>query len=175
MARHLRLAPVPPAETSSSRLSPIRVVVADNHQLMRRSLALLLEQEPGLEILGEADALSSAIEHVLEDHPDVLVLDLGMPGGSSFETIADMRRGAPGTQIVALTMNDDTVFARRALEAGALGFVLKQRADQELPMAVFAAARGETYVSPGVAARLAAPYPRPVEDQSLTAKSSRGG
>ena len=100
---------------------------------MRRSLSLLLEHDRGLSLVAEAPDLRSAVAQVLKEQPDVLVLDLGMPDGSSLRAIGDLRRRAPGTQIVALSMNDDPSFARGALTAGALGFVLKQLADEELP------------------------------------------
>jgi len=150
----LRLAPAPPEEAREiSAQRPIRVVLADDHAFMRRGLRLLLEGEDGLEVIAEAEDLRSATEHVHRDRPAVLVLDLRMPGGSGIETISHLRAEVPGTQIVALTMEADRRFAQKALHSGALGFVLKDLADSELPVAIRAAARGEEYVSPRVAVR----------------------
>ena len=156
MAAHLHLAPAL-SETgtdASAAPSPIRVVLADDHALMLRSLRLLFEGEKDVDVIAEAGDLASAVRHVHGLSPHVLVLDLRLPGGSGIEMISKLREEAPGTQIVILTMKDNPVFADHALTSGALGFVLKERADDELPQAVRAAARREEYVSPRVAARL---------------------
>jgi two-component system, NarL family, response regulator NreC len=168
MSVHLRLAPSPAGTASVVfAASTIRVVLADDHALMRRSLRLLLDGEEGIEVIAEADELASAVRHVHDHQPRVLVLDLRMPGGSSVETIGKLRERVPDTQIVVLTMEDNPVFAQRALASGALGFVLKELADSELPQAVRAAASGEEYVSPRVAARLDA-LRRSLTDDELT-------
>ena len=135
---------------------PIRVVLADSHALMRRSLRLLLDREDDVEVVGEADDLASVVRHVESDRPQVLLLDLSMPGGSSVETIGRLRERAPATQVVALTMEDDPVFAQRALAAGAVGFVMTERSDAELLQAIRTAARGEEYISPQMTTRLEA-------------------
>ncbi|MGA2321804.1 MAG: response regulator transcription factor [Solirubrobacteraceae bacterium] len=105
-------------------------------------------------MIAEAGDLSSVVRHVHGHQPDVLVLDLGMSDGSSIETIGWLRGRVRDTQIVVLTMDEDPVLAQRALSAGAGGFVLKDRADTELPEAVRAAARREEYISSRVATRL---------------------
>jgi DNA-binding NarL/FixJ family response regulator len=103
----------------------------------------LIDGEFDMEIVAEANDLTS-LEREVSDRPaDVLILDLEVPGGLSMEAIDNCRRRAPATQIVAATMHDNPAFAQRALAAGALGFVMKERADEELPAAVRAAARGE--------------------------------
>jgi two-component system response regulator NreC len=159
MATRLKLAPDPARAPSKKSAKPaaqpaISIILADDHELMRRSLRLLLDSEVDLEVIAEADELPLAVRHVKGHRPHVLVLDLSMPGGSSIETITSLREGVPETQVVVLTMEENPAFARRALKAGALGYVLKALADEELPAAVRAAARGEEYVSPTVAARL---------------------
>jgi two-component system response regulator NreC len=157
MVAHLHLAPSPPGiESVAYAASPIRVVLADDHSLMRRGLRLLLDGEEGVEVIAEAVDLASAVRLVHSRRPHVLVLDLSMPDGSSIETIGKLRERMSDTQIVVLTMEDSPVFAQRALAAGALGFVLKDLADSELPQAVRAASRGEQYTSPRVTARLEA-------------------
>jgi len=133
---------------------PIRVVLADDHALVRRSLRLLLDCEEDVDVVAEAESVGSVVRHVHGHSPHVLVLDLQMPGGSSIETIRQLRRRAPETEIVVLTMERSPAFAQRAIDTGAVGFVLKDRADIELPEAVRRAARGEEYVSPEVAAGL---------------------
>jgi len=155
MAAHLRLAPSPPGTGSIVSVeSPIRVILADDHSLMRRGLRLLLDGEEDVEVIAEAVDLASVVRLVHSRQPHVLVLDLSMPDGSSIETIGKLRERVPDTQIVVLTMDDSPVFAQHSLAAGALGFVLKDLADSDLPQAVRAAARGEEYVSPRVAPRL---------------------
>ncbi len=164
MAAHLHLAPSPPAdESGQTESAPIRVVLADDHGLMRRSLRLLLDHDERFEVIAMTQDLRSTVLEVREERPRVLVLDLGMPDGSSFHTIVELRERAPDTEIVALSMNDNVAFARGALDAGALGFVLKEHADEELPRAVCAAARSEQFISPRVAARLTSPL-APVSD-----------
>ena len=143
----------PPAPPDSAAL-PIRVVLAASHALMRRSLRLLLDREQEVEVVGEAGDLASVVRQVEGDRPQVLLLDLSMPGGSSVEAIGQLRERVPATQVVALTMEDDPVFAQRAFAAGAVGFVMTERSDAELLQAIRSAARGEEYVSPQMATRL---------------------
>jgi len=157
MAAHLRLAPsVSDPDLDSSTRSPIRVLLADDHALMRRSLRLLLEAEDGIDVIAEAEDLALTVHHVDGSGPHVLVLDLHLPGGSSIETIGELRERALDTSIVVLTMEENPALAQRVLASGATGFVVKDRADSELPEAVRAAARGEEYVSPRIAPRLEA-------------------
>lgn len=133
---------------------PISVLLADDHALMRRTLRLLLEGEEDVEVIAEAGDLATVLEHVNGDRPQVLVIDLDTPGGSSAQTIGRLRMRSPETQIVVLTMEESPVFAQQVLAAGAVGFVAKDQADNELAGAVRAVARGELYVSPRVAGRL---------------------
>jgi len=150
---HLHLAPSPTeTDPNPSMPSPVRVVLADDHALMRRSLRLVLDGEEGVRVIAEAEDMAAAVRHVHDHKPHVLVLDLRMPGGSSIEMIGELRERAPDTQVVVMTMEGNPLFARHALATGALGFVLKDRADSELAQAVRAAARGEEYVTPHAAA-----------------------
>jgi len=137
----------------------ITVVLADDHGVVRSGLRLLLDQA-GMEVLAEAADAESALRTVLGYKPRVLVLDLNMPGElSSLEAIPRVGDASPGTRVVVLTMQEDPGFAREALRAGALGYVLKEAADEELVEAVRRAAAGETYLNPklGVALATAAP------------------
>ena len=153
----LRLAPTPKAaEGPLGESTPISVVLADDHALMRRSLRMVLDGDATIEVVAEADDLAAVERHVHGHQPRVLVLDLGMPDGSGLPAIGNLRRGAPDTQIVVITMEDNPGFAQRALAAGATGFVLKDHAEEELAGAVRMAARGESFVTPRVASRLAA-------------------
>ncbi len=157
MAANLRLAPaLGDATLVSSASLPVRVVLADDHALMRRSLRGLLDGEEGVEVVGEAEDLVSVEREVRLHQPHVLVLDLGMhdDGSSAIGSISRLHECGPRTMIVGLRMQDDPVFAQHALEAGAVGFVSKDLADAELVQAIRAAVRGEQFVSPRVAARL---------------------
>ena len=149
-------APSPAVTAPVASALPIRVVLADSHAPMRRSLRTLLDGEDDVEVIAEAGDLASVVRHVEGDRPQVLLLDLSMPGGSSVEAIGQLRERVPETQIVALTMEDDPVFAQRAFAAGAVGFVMTELSDAELPQAVRAAARGEEYISPQMTTRLEA-------------------
>jgi two-component system response regulator NreC len=156
MLPFLRLAPVPNSKPSATEGEPISIVLADDHAAMRQSLRMLLDGETDLVVLAETDSLTSVAEQVRTHHPDVLVLDLGMPDhGSGIEALTRLTREARGTFIVVLTMNDDPAFARRVLDNGAIGIVLKELADADLPEAVRNAFRGKRYVSPFLAAKLA--------------------
>lgn len=159
MATHLRLASSATTEAKQQATQPssspaIKVILADDHDLMRRSLRLLLDGEADLEVIAEADELPLVVRHVQGHRPHVLVLDLNLSGVSSIEAISGLREGAPETQVVVVSMEENPLFAQRALNAGALGYVLKSSADDELAEAVRAAARGEEFLSPSVAARL---------------------
>jgi two-component system, NarL family, response regulator NreC len=156
MASHLQLARSSDDPEPIVQDVPIRVVLADDHALVRRSLRLLLDSEHDVEVIAEADDVAAVTRHVQRHEPQVLILDLKMPGGSSIEAIGRLREQAPDTEIVVMTMEGDPIFARRAFAAGAVGFVAKDLAADELLQAVRAAARSEEFVSPRVAGGLAA-------------------
>jgi two-component system response regulator NreC len=134
----------------------IRVVLADDHAVMRRNLRRVLDAEAGIRVIAEGDDLATVMRHVVAQRPHVLVLDLSMRSGSSIEAIRRLREGVPATQIVVLKMEENAAFAQHAIDAGAIGFVLKDTADTELPEAVRLAARRQEYVSPRVAGQLLA-------------------
>jgi two-component system, NarL family, response regulator NreC len=145
-----------------SREQPITIVLADDHVVVRSALRMLLEAEPGFEVVAEAGDADSAARYVLGHKPTVLVLDLNMPGGSGLEAIPQIRERSPNTQIVVLTMQKEAAFAREAMRAGALGYILKDAADEELVRAVRMAAEGQTYLQPELGARMAA---EPVDER----------
>lgn len=134
----------------------IRVVLADKHAAMRRSLGLLLDGEADVQVVAEAGDLATVMREVRQHQPHVLVLDLGMCDGSSIEAIGRLRREAPGSEIVVLTMKEGPAFERRAIDAGAVRRVLKDRAGSELATAIRGAAHGEQHVSADVSADVGA-------------------
>jgi len=144
-----------PAEMAKSKGSTaVDVLLAVRHPLLSSSLRQLLDAEQDIEVIGEADDLGATLRGLDAELPHVLVVDLGMLGGSAGETIGKLRARAPESQVVLLTMDDSPLVAQHLLGCGARGFVLKDRADDELACAVRAAARGGEYLSPGVARRL---------------------
>ena len=135
----------------------VTVVVADDHHVVRAGLRLLLDAEIGMDVIGEAADADAALRTVLGYKPDVLVLDLNMPGAlTSIDAIPLVAERSPGTRVVVLTMQSDPAFARHALRAGAAGYVLKDSANAELVEAVRRAAAGGTYLAPRLGAALAA-------------------
>ncbi len=145
----------------SDQAEPITIVLADDHEVVRAGLRLLLDAEPGMQVVAEAGDVGQAERRVAAYHPDVLVLDVNMPGGSSLPSIAELRSSSPQTNIVVLTMRNEAEVAREALRSGATGFVLKEAAESELIQAVRLAAAGRTYLNPELGARLAAEQPAP--------------
>jgi two-component system response regulator NreC len=139
-------------------MDTVRIVLADDHAVVRAGLRLLLDAEEGLQVVAEASEADGARRMVAAHRPDVLVLDLNMPGSPSLAAIPEL---AAQTGVVVLTMQNDPAFAREALQAGARGYVLKEAADAELVQAVRAAASGGTYLNPALGARLAAAPPSP--------------
>jgi two-component system response regulator NreC len=134
----------------------LRLVLADDHEVVRHGLQLVLEGEPDFEVVGQVGDVPSIRRQVLKHRPDVLVLDLNMPGGIVLDVIPSLREEAPDTQIVVLTMQDDPAVARAVLHAGARAFVLKESADSELALAIRRAAAGEPYLNRRLAGRMAA-------------------
>jgi two-component system response regulator NreC len=135
----------------------IKIVLADDHAVVRKGLRLLLDGEEGFEVVAEAGTAEDALRYVRAHRPQVLVLDLNMPGNvNSLDAIPEVEASGDGTRVVVLTMQEDPEFARRALGNGAAGYVLKEAADDELVEAVRRAAAGDTYLNPRLGAALAA-------------------
>lgn len=150
MPAHLHLAPGLATPGERSATSPIKVVLAVDHASARRSLRQLLDGSEVVQVVADAAGLSDATRWVRTSAPDVLVVDLRLLRGGHGEEIRRLRAQIPTTEIVVLTMDESPLSAQRAIDAGAVGFVLKDRADSELMPAVCCAARGEEFVSPRV-------------------------
>ncbi len=148
------------AEDGSERGSePITVVLADDHEIVRDGIRLVLEAEDDIEVVAEASDAEEAARRTLGHKPSVLVLDLSMPGTPSLEMIPRIAEATPGTRIVVLTMQKEPAFAREALRSGASGYVIKHSAAAELVQAIRAVVGGETYINPELGARIAAEPP----------------
>jgi two-component system response regulator NreC len=153
--------PVMSHDDASADTASTTIVLADDHVVVRHGLRLVLEGEEDLRVVAEAGNVTDALRYVRSHRPSVLILDLNMPGEPSLPAIPQFLEGSPATAIVVLTMQEDPAFAREALRSGALGYVLKEAADDELVEAVRAAGRGDTYLNPRLGARLAAEPPEP--------------
>jgi len=137
-------------------MSQIRIVICDDHALVRSGLRRLLELEPELEVVGEAADADEAIAGIRALRPDVLLLDVVLPGQSGIEILPEALLASPETRVLVLSMQDDPAYVRQAFMAGASGYLLKEAADSELVQAVHEVAGGRRYVHPLLGARLAA-------------------
>lgn len=131
------------------------VMLADDHAVLRTGLRMMLERDGTMQVVAEAADGDSVLRYVRGHKPDVLVLDLSMPGRDTLEVIPDVLEASPATRVVVLTMQHETGFARSAFRAGASAYVLKEAAHEELMRAIDAARAGRTYVDPVIGARLA--------------------
>ena len=134
----------------------IRIFIVDDHQLVRSGIRRLLEAEEDFEVEDEAGTAYDAIRLARLHKPDVILLDVVMPGGSGIDAIPDILEAAPNAHILALSMQDDPSYVRHAFAAGAKGYVLKEAADDELLAAIREVAKGGNYVDHQLGARLAA-------------------
>ena len=134
----------------------IRVLIVDDHQLVRSGLRLLLEAEKDMTVEDEAGNAADAVRLARLHKPDVVLLDVVMPGGSGLDAAPEIKEAAPKTRILVLSMQDDPSYVRQAFSAGASGYLLKEAADNELVAAVREVAGGGSYVHPTLGARLAA-------------------
>jgi DNA-binding NarL/FixJ family response regulator len=138
--------------------APIRVLVADDHAIMRTGIRHVLESEPGFVVVAEASTGPEALELAASLHPDVAVLDISMPGTSGLHIAAELRRQTPETQVLILSMHDNTEYVLESLRAGVHGYLLKDTAATELRGAIRAVRRGESFFSPAIAGRLSAVF-----------------
>ena len=141
--------------TPTSVTDMTSILIADDHAVMRSGLRMLLENEDDFNVAAEAGDVAETIRKLKAYKPDILLLDLHMPGGPSLQAIPEMREASPDTRIVVLTMQDSAGFVREALRAGALGYVTKEAADTELVEAVRLAVDNQPYLHPKLGAKLA--------------------
>jgi DNA-binding NarL/FixJ family response regulator len=133
----------------------IRIVVAEDHQLVRQGIVKLLESTADLEVVGEANDGTQAIALAKSLHPDVMVLDISMPQFDGFQTLAEIRKIIPKPQVVILSMHADPSMIRQALQGGAVGYIVKQSVADELLAAVRAAKNGSMFISSGISGVIA--------------------
>lgn len=123
-----------------------RILLADDHAILRAGLKLLLDAQPDLTVVGEAQNGMGALKLAEEMHPDIILLDLTMPGMGGLDVLRSLKGISPHSRVLVLTMHDDEGYLRQALALGAAGYVLKKAVDSELLNAIRAVMRGETYV-----------------------------
>ncbi len=133
----------------------IRVLIVDDHAVVRTGLRLLLDAEEDIDVVGEAGNVREAVLETRATEPDLVLMDVVMPGKSGIEGAADVLKEAPDAKLLVLSMQDDPRYVREAFAAGASGYVLKEAADVELVAAVREVAAGGRYVHPALGARLA--------------------
>jgi two-component system response regulator NreC len=132
-----------------------RVLIVDDHAVVRSGLRMLLDAQEDMEVVGEAGDVREAIFEARAQQPDVILMDVVMPGPSGIEGAPEVLKEAPGAKLLVLSMQDDPHYVREAFAAGAVGYVLKEAADTELVSAVREVAGGGRYVHPALGARLA--------------------
>jgi two-component system response regulator NreC len=135
-------------------VAPIRVLIVDDHAVVRAGLRLLLDANDDIEVVGEAGTARDAVFRAREVHPAVILMDVMMPDESGIDVLPKLLHEHPETKVLILSMQDDPRYVREAFEAGASGYVLKEAADSEVVAAVREVARGGRYVNPELGARL---------------------
>ena len=149
---------------------PTKILLVDDHAVVRQGYRRLLENESGIQVIGEASNATQACEQARMLGPDVVVMDIALSGLSGIEATRRMLKDQPQLRILMFSMYDDAIYARRALEAGALGYLSKASAPEVLVQAIYAVSRAERYVSPDVATNIArsAAQPGKSEIEALT-------
>ena len=137
----------------------VRVALCDDHAVVRSGLARVLADEADLEVVGEAGSAAEAVRLAAAERPDVFVMDLGLPDATGIEATRRVTEASPATRVLVLTVHDDVAYLRKAFEAGATGYLVKEAADVELVEAVRVVAAGGRYVHPILGAALLAPEP----------------
>jgi two-component system, NarL family, response regulator NreC len=149
-------------------VADIKVVLADDHGVVRQGLKLIVEGQPGMRVVAEAGDVEETLRMTRAHRPRILVLDMNMPGGDSLEKIPELLSSSPETSIVILTMQDEPALAQATLRAGASGYVVKDAAGDELVQAIQTVLEGGTYLHPQLGARIAAQDPTPAQTDDLT-------
>ncbi len=138
----------------SAAMAKIRILLTDDHALFRQGMRTLISAEADMEVVGEASSGTDAVERAAETRPDVILMDIGMTGLSSFEATRQIRKNRPETKVLFLTMYDDEDYLVECMEVGAGGYVLKDSPTQHLLSAIRDVNRGGSYLSPRMLAQL---------------------
>ena len=155
-------------------MEKIRILLADDHTLMRSGIRALLEDEPGLTVIGEAEDGRSAVAQACKLRPDVVIMDIAMPLLNGLEATRQIRQQCPQVRVLILSMHDNEEYIRQVLEAGAMGYILKDAAARELISAIRSVYRGEAVLSPAVTRLGTADWERAKAKARRTRASSKG-
>lgn len=142
-----------PTDPGPNPAARTRVLLVDDHPVMRQGMAAIINEEPDLIVCGEADGVRTAITAAAQTQPDVALVDLSVADGDGLELIRDLKTRFPDIRSLVLSMYDETVYAERALRAGARGYIMKAEAATTVMAAIRTVLRGDTYLSPRMAAR----------------------
>jgi len=148
-------------------MKKIRVVLADDHTVMRAGLRSLLERQPNLEVVGEAEDGRQTVELAAALNPDVIVMDIGMPSLNGIEATRQIVAKQPNTSVVILSMHSDETYVMRAMKAGARGYLLKDSAEADLIRAIQAVSQGKSFFSPKISRILAEDYVRLLKQKGV--------
>ncbi len=148
-------------------MPPIRIVLADDHTIIRSGLRLLLDQQEDFKVVGEASDGREAVELVTKHHPEVAVLDIGMPQLNGIEATRQIASQEPDTKVVILSMHQDEGYVLKALKAGARAYILKNSAEADLIRAVRTVADGKSFFSPVISKMLLEDYVRQIRDKHV--------
>jgi two-component system, NarL family, response regulator NreC len=149
-------------------MATIRILLADDHTLVREGLRKILEAQPGWEVIGEAADGREAVREALERKPDLVILDLAMPQLSGVDAISQIVRRLPSTRVLVLSMHADEVYVTRAIKAGAHGYLLKDSAGTDLLRAVTALTQNKSFFSPAVSRVMLDDYMRQLAERGIT-------
>jgi DNA-binding NarL/FixJ family response regulator len=149
-------------------MGKLKILIADDHTLVRQGLRKILEAQPGWEVVAEAGDGREAVQQASQLRPDVVILDLAMPRLNGVEAVQQIERRAPGVRVLVLSMYADEAYVTRAVRAGAAGYLLKDSADTDLIRAVTAVAQGKSFFSPTVARIILDEYGRQLAAKGVT-------
>jgi DNA-binding NarL/FixJ family response regulator len=144
------------APQASSSAGPLRIAIVDDHPIVRKGLTELINQQPGMTVVGESDTPTEGLARLRAERPDVAIVDLSLGKASGLDLLKTLNATLPEVRVLMLSMHDETVHAERALAAGASGYIMKHEAMENLIGAIRCVASGKTYVSPQMSERIVA-------------------
>ncbi|HEX2981122.1 MAG TPA: response regulator transcription factor [Anaerolineaceae bacterium] len=155
----------------------IRILIADDHRILRAGLKTFLTTDPNLEVVGEATNGEETIRAARTTRPDIVLMDMSMPDTDGLETLSSLRREAPDSRVLVLTMHEDNALLQETLRSGAAGYIIKRAAESELIDAIYAVWRGIVYIHPSLLQSWITPPARvspalPLESETLTSRES---
>ena len=167
---------MPARKTDQTRQAKKAIFIVDDHPMLRRGLAALIENEPDLTVCGEASTCQAALQGIRESKADLVIVDLGLEGCDGLDLVKDIKARHPKTPALVLSMNDESLYAERALRAGARGYVTKQQLDATVLIAIRRLLNGKIYISEKIGTRFAEQFlgvPTQQKDSPLAVLTDR--